>query len=312
MSPQIDFAKRHIVSQVSTFNAASAIYRLEALIDDAKEVSGLLTPQQSHKTFEFVSYYQVGFVTCLEWHAKSRLYDLFVFDPKQISANDVKQGFSDAKLALMISEGLEIPHLIASGSSVSTYESYISTIDRVLTALGAKGEIKNLLGTDAQVIEDLYVSRNTLVHEIGIQAIGHPNVRDFSTFKEVLEQGNIVLSLIRGVEAQITAFASEGFPNQLDSAGYPVDEVGTLMTKIRTMEAAISDAIAEGNCAEGLTIDRWTALLAKSNAGLIAELEFIATLDLAGWQYFDVRPSLKAHLLRQRLKYLENLAKEII
>ena len=42
-----------------------------------------------------------------------------------------------------------------------------------------------------------------------------------------------------------------------------------------------------------------------------SELEFIENLELAGWQYHDVRPKFEAELLGHRLSFLNSLANEI-
>ena len=142
LAPQIEFAKKHITTDTSTFDARSAIIRLENLLDDVDQVQMVLEPILEERMkpafFEFVSYYKVGFVTCLEWHAKSRLFDLFNFDPSVITNNDVKQGLSNSNITQMVSEKLSIPHLLVGSFNITSLEKYVNVIERVFSALNSK------------------------------------------------------------------------------------------------------------------------------------------------------------------------------
>ncbi|OCC05289.1 hypothetical protein BA190_10320 [Labrys sp. WJW] len=321
--PQIDFAKRHLTTEVSTFNAISAIVRLEALVEDASDAASHLQPilkERWHPAFyEFVSYYQVGFVTCLEWHAKSRLYDLFAFDPKRIHLNDIKQGLSDAKLAQMISEGLTIPHLLASASSISTYAGYIQAISRVLEAMDAADALSDLLDvkdkegkSTGSTIQELYENRNKLVHEIDLGDIGHRNIRNYMEFEEIIRQGTVVIELIKGIEIAISKSAPYHFPNLLDVDGYPIDQVERMQKLIEATESKIRASIVDGKSIDYIDIQSWDDLVRQSWQYLNAEMEFIDNMGRVGANYYDVRPSLKAQLLKNRLLHLENIGKHFL
>jgi hypothetical protein len=85
----IDFAARYARTHFPTLNAHSSIWRLESLIDDTKMLDELRTSAEEKeirfgnrmRTYDIVDYFRVGFVTCLEWHARSRIVDLLVFAP---------------------------------------------------------------------------------------------------------------------------------------------------------------------------------------------------------------------------------------
>src|SRR5258706_6918530 len=75
----VEFAARNARLYLPTLNAASAIWRLEELIDDATSLQDL-RKQADEKgirfgnrlsTYEILNYYVVGFATCLEWHARA-------------------------------------------------------------------------------------------------------------------------------------------------------------------------------------------------------------------------------------------------
>lgn len=322
-APAITFANEHITSDISTFDAASAIARLELLLDDNEEAQRILEPILADRWqpafFEFVALYQVGFVTCLEWHAKSRLFDLFVFDPATITTNDIRQGLSDNKIMQMVSAKLTVPHLIVSSFNISSIDRYIQLLDRILDALGSEkstskimASVSNSETSAGEILANLYSGRNSLVHEISLRDIGHRNIRDFCDFDEIRSIGKTVLDLIKAVELEITKCAPSDFPNLLDQDGIPICSVDRIAQEISTLEIAImKEAELEDNFGNFNSND-WNSTIKKSQAYLNSELEFIENLELAGWQYHDIRPKLKAELLERRLLFLKSLANKIV
>ncbi|MGO4569058.1 hypothetical protein AB4Z52_29425 [Rhizobium sp. 2YAF20] len=296
---------------------------MERLLEDIREVGPVLQPlldtRISPSFFEFTAYYKVGFVTCLEWHAKSRLYDMFCYDPKTIKNDDLKQAISNEKLVSMVSEGLTIPHLLAGSNSISSRDSYIAAISRVFSTIGAQdGTLSQILDDkkdDAalgQVLEELYLGRNDLVHEIGIQTIGHPNVRDFDSFEAALSGGERLLGMMRTIEDVVTKVAPSNFPNKLGEDGFPVSEEEVLAALISSMEGKIDEAIASDTAGGELTLDDWRREIANRRSSLSAELAFIDSLGFAGGRYYDVRPFLKSTVLRQRSQYLALLSEQML
>src|SRR5262245_40537256 len=97
-NPHIDFANRYAKTACSTLDAFTALWRLDVLLEDLQEMRALLKTEEAIVDrkrrpwfgFEIISYYAIGFVTCLEWHARSRLVDLFAFRPSSIRSDDLK------------------------------------------------------------------------------------------------------------------------------------------------------------------------------------------------------------------------------
>src|ERR1700730_18009048 len=95
----VEFASRYARSPLKTLSAGGALWRAEALVEDLDSLSELRVEADKNgisfgyrgRTFEIVSYYAVGFATCLEWHARSRLVDLMLFRPNSIEKEDVKK-----------------------------------------------------------------------------------------------------------------------------------------------------------------------------------------------------------------------------
>ena len=90
----IDFAKDYSREGAHTLTAYAAIFRVQALLEDAETLrKALANVRDSEGPFKWfgldvISYYTVGFVTCLEWHARARLVDLFNHMPEEIKPED--------------------------------------------------------------------------------------------------------------------------------------------------------------------------------------------------------------------------------
>lgn len=320
---QIDFAKRHIATGISTFNAGSALMRLENLIEEAKtlnqELAPILEKRWQPAFFEFSSYYQVGFVTCLEWHAKSRLFDLLNYSPSLITSEDIKSSNMNRNLPSMASERLTIPHLIASSSNITTLEKYIAVFERVLDAIGRKSEVHSILnaergddGSSARLLNELYHSRNLLVHEISISTIGHPNIRDFRTLGEVINIGEAVRNVIKSIEKEISEHAPFDFPNLLDSDYYSVTKIEVLARKIKEVEEQIRSILLKDVDYAPCSIQKWDNQVRKAHEYVDCEINFIEELDLPGRHYYDSRFSIHEVLLECRLNYLKFLKQETV
>jgi hypothetical protein len=92
----IEFANRYALGIAQgNFNAATALSRLQVLANDVERVDAAIEIAKKYeeqndgdwhffREIEAFSFYAVGIVTCLEWHARSRLTDLFSFMPSAI------------------------------------------------------------------------------------------------------------------------------------------------------------------------------------------------------------------------------------
>src|SRR5947209_7662674 len=107
----VEFASRYERTPFKTLTAAAALWRADELAYDARLLDELRTAGEEKDvqfgnrlgTYEIISYYAVGLVTCLEWHARSRLVDLMMFQPTSIEASDLKNiGFP--AISQMVSE----------------------------------------------------------------------------------------------------------------------------------------------------------------------------------------------------------------
>jgi hypothetical protein len=178
----VDFAARHAGTRFKSLNVSSALWRAEALVRDAEELVELKKAAEDKSSFgiwgsthEIISYFAVGFVTCLEWHARSRLVDLMLYKPSCITTRDL-EGIAKVALSQMLAERVTVPHLLGAATNVSSVTEYIAVFSRVFEVLDIKvhveRELRNVQGDIElyrededrslySVIEELFESQST-------------------------------------------------------------------------------------------------------------------------------------------------------
>lgn len=328
--PLLEFASRYGDPTQDYLNAYMAIARLDALLEDATTLLQTLRatkPDQTswHPPFgpEVVSYYGVGFVTCLEWHAKSRLIDLLTFLPSALKIEDVKGTISDKLIVQMVAKQASVTQLVGAAVKVGSAEKYLSVIGRVFSALGMPFTVVDwLTGKTSHAtacwirpeqlaqLEQLFDFRNGLVHELGSATMGHWNVRDSWSPDEALRMGGLVASIICGIEAAFTHNAPGLFPNRLTEDRWPISTVETLMKEFERLDRIADAEVRTAEWNEGhdtQTVDVWTQAREAFGVYMQAETELIDTAGMLHWRYFDARTPLRVRLLRYRIDFLTEL-----
>ena len=233
----VEFAARNARLYLPTLNAASAIWRLEELIDDATSLQDL-RKQADEKgirfgnrlsTYEILNYYVVGFATCLEWHARSRIVDFLNFEPSCIETADVRI-IDKVALSQMSAEKVTLPYIVGAGTKVSSVHEYVSVFTRIFDGIGlpeinAGKLLREQTAEEPQwrvpsvppltlfdAIDELFSTRNALVHEVGTGVIAHFSLRDLWTPEEVLRVGRIALIAAKTMEKVITDRTPSDFP----------------------------------------------------------------------------------------------------
>jgi hypothetical protein len=320
----VAFAARYSSPVGYWLSARTALTRLEALLDDAKSMDehfASLMPLETRWApwfgAEIISYYCVGYVTCLEWHARSRLVDLLSFKPSAIKADDIKQ-VRDTAFVESISANVTVAGLVGAATNVSTFESYMSIFERifvtlnipisnykVLTAPDEVTQTSLFSGSDIAELKELYDFRNRLVHEIDIATLGHPNVRDSWAPEAAMQVGKLVEKLIRGLEAILTKHAPRGFPNLLSLEGEQISRDEILSAEIEELELSVESLLNESISETGGD-DREDWLAAKTAAAnyLTAEQSFVDGTLMLHYRYEDLRSPIKTALLQSRRNYL--------
>jgi hypothetical protein len=141
----VEFASRYAGARFKTLNAGSALWRAESLVHDAAALIELKNNAEAKEirfghrvgTYEVISYFAVGLVTCLEWHARSRLVDIMLFRPSCIESSDLKN-IATLALSQMVAEGATIPHLLGAATNVSRIQEYLLIFRRVLSIQRAR------------------------------------------------------------------------------------------------------------------------------------------------------------------------------
>jgi hypothetical protein len=299
-----------------TLKPGVAVVRLELLLDDINRLSGLMTLAPEPETHadrlppEIVSYYAVGFITCLEWHARSRLSDLFTYMPKVVTDDDLAQGGGMKTIAHLIREGASIPQYLAAIPNYSTPEAYIRVFDRVFNALSLNPSPRELLNKNggakvlgyeggSTCLDALYDIRNMLVHEINQSHVGHPIIRDGWTCEQAQQFGRFVLELMSNIESLITLDAPANFPNRLVWGSAPESLEAVLDREIESLENELAIKI------EGFEDVRALTLKARD-----AEDELIQEC-LPHLRWYDTKCAPRCALRQGRLRYLQALKNEL-
>jgi hypothetical protein len=255
----IDFARQYVTGPGRmNFNVGTAIGRLTSLADDAAKIGKDLkaaehliepssNPYQHAGDYDIFSYYSVGIVTCLEWHARSRLTDLFTYDPSCLTSDDLKPMANASLMSQMIVNNISAAQLVAGMTNISTAPKYLSVFSRIYAVLGITDVAEQIVHRELSVLplqqgseiqsgmerlNELFAYRNDLVHEIGFGVVGGYMLRNALTSDTAHNWCQLALRCIHALEAPITANAGKQFPNLLDSDGNSTTEMERLDNRI--------------------------------------------------------------------------------
>jgi hypothetical protein len=131
----VQFAQRYARQFEPTLNALTAIGRAEALLGDICVLQNINRLSEIGRWPEIFSYYAVGFVTCLEWHARSRTVDLFTYKPGSATKKDF-DAIGNERLSQIPTANVTVAHLLGAMVKVNSLESYIQRFDRLFFELG--------------------------------------------------------------------------------------------------------------------------------------------------------------------------------
>lgn len=328
--PNVAFATKYGDPTGDYLNAYTALARLETLIEDANKVSGILDAAEPTESrwfpwygSEVISYYAVGFVTCLEWHARSRLADLFGYAPASLEPADLKGQVSDKVMVQLLTQGASVANLISASTTVGSFPKYMTVMNRVLASVGCSHDAYTCVkadnpatGTpwlsagDLEALDRLFAFRNELTHEIGRSVVGHMNVRDGWSPVEAVENGTRVKHLMMALERCIARHAPDDFPNLLDEEGYPVWRITRLNAEIEKLEFEMTDLVQRIEWGEHkASLAQWQATLAASRLSLEAEHTFIENAPFLHPRYLSLAAPLHIQLASARFQYLKLLLK---
>ena len=322
------FAERYESPVDNYLNAWTAIYRLEELIGDAKTLKGYFDTVIPEDTrwypwvgAEIISYYVIGFVTCLEWHARSRLVDLLSFKPSAAKSDDLRV-LKDKVILEMLKNNVTIASIVGAATNISSFEDYMAVFSRIFSALDTKLDAFKAIKAECadtgkpwieeceiKQLEYLYSFRNELVHEIGINRVGHWNVRERWDPDEAIRTGELVHRMMRAIEASITAKMPPGFPNILGADGFPASEWQRLRQELPILEAEVARITTVFTEEKIERDENWQPANAAAADYLDKELHFIDNASMFHYRYGDMREPLRLALIKSRHAYLKSIIK---
>jgi hypothetical protein len=222
-----------------------------------------------------------------------------------------------------MAEGVTVPHLMGAATHVSSIREYAGVFKRVFSAIGVTDIVEAELRTaDSEVVlfgaqsndlynvlDDLFDTRNRLVHEIDVSVIGPYTLRDAWDPERAMQYGKSVVDAIKLVEAKITQHSPPEFPNRLGPDGYTEDELGKLEAAISAVQKELTTIFERDDDEEFR--NRWANALATSTASQNLEMGFIEDAAfLRPVRYLDFRRSFQIEYLKGRLAYLLSLKRE--
>lgn len=332
---------RHYVAGTGRghFNVATAFDRLKQMQDDLAFLDRALEradkaaqaeeedeaandqhPWRGYKNLEIISYYAVGLVTCLEWHARSRLTDLFTFRPECISAIDLKPLANASLMQQMVANDVSAAQLLGALNNVSTIEKYAAIFERVYQELGITsspfGIIEDVADAPSLLAElslggmenmaQLFSFRNNLVHEVGFNVTGAYSMRDALTLDSASRWVDVTIRLMLAVEAPITASGPSDFPNCILQNGEPRNDDQIVQDTITDLEQKIAKSLAD----KGRDHGDWSSAVEASRSAMDAEHAFLFSGSLSIRMFENVTPSRQA-LRAGRLAYLKSVWRAI-
>jgi hypothetical protein len=317
----IEFLQRYFKLSINTFNASSAIWRAEQLRNEISELSVKLADVKRDPPywgFEFTSYYLVGLITCLEWHARSRFCDLLTYDPKNIKSDDLKQVIGANILEQLLHENLTIAQLISASTLVSDAEKYAYIFDRIFSYLGLTDKAANLIkkGDDTAnnnflILAQMFEARHSLVHEINETQVGHWNLRDYTSLENAQNYAKLVIEIMNLIEEKISLHAKPDFPNLI----FKGKDDGSRWTRLTSLITQIEDEILLGithGTDAHIDQDLLKSSILKSREHIQEEINTLMTAYYAGHRYFSISEPLVEQLLTARLSYVRRLRDELI
>lgn len=310
-----------------TYNAYTAYSRARQLRRDAEQIDDMFkkegededAPMRDWFGLEIVSYYVVGFVTCLEWHARTRTADLFTYRPEAIERADIANKVSADVLAQMVRAGVTVPHLLSASFTVGSVEEYIAPLQRLFDALGIDEKVSvvvqppplhthDIFGepysepTVHQRLSRLFEARHALVHEIGLSRMSSPMINDNWNAGQVIAIGRWVEHTIEAFERALATHGPADFPNLLDRHMLPIDPRARLIVEIEAVSGRVSKAIDRITETRGIDERQaWREVLDAQGAFA----SYIADSDLLAPRYTDPRQALAQLELEGRLKLLK-------
>lgn len=322
----VQFALRYGAPTAAYLSTWVALTRIDELIEDAKNLKNhfdAAMPQEERWApwvgAEIVSYYVVGFVTCLEWHARSRLVDLLTFKPTAAKSEDLRV-VKDKVVLEMLAANVTVAAIVGAATRITSLEDYLNVFSRLFSAFDIPADGYKAINAarpdtgspwvekhEIEELRRLYSFRNNLVHEIGIERIGHFIIRDRWDPEEAIRAGELTQRVMQALEASISANAPPNFPNILAPDGFPTSERDHLEKELSFLEKRIARITTAFTDQEVESDEDWRDAKAAAADYLAKEMRFLENSTMLFNRYVELREPLKLSLIKSRHAYLKSI-----
>ncbi|MBP33174.1 hypothetical protein [Methylobacterium sp.] len=333
MSRHVAYAERFASGSISQFNAFAALDRARLLMRETRRIEEIFEEAEkgnaapwSWQNLEVVPYTLVGLATCLEWHARSRLTDLYTFKPDSIDRQVLEGKVQPKVLSDMIKAKVSIPQLIGASVSIGSLTDYTAAFDQLFLKLGIERKTENLIQPRMieqnglfgepirqqrvrDKIELLFESRHALVHEIGHDSGTGRTLCEIWDPPKVLSMCHTVISTIEALERALTDHAPADFPNLLSVQGYPIDVGSRLALSIEQLESLISAEIARRPADSQAA---WTEALGLTHRSTETHERFFSDRKLFEERLWTGTSPLYRTILEQRIVLLNQILAALV
>lgn len=142
-SRHVAFAERFASGSFSDFNAFAALKRARLLLREARQIAEIFELEEkredpamwSRHGLEVVPYTLVGYVTCLEWHARSRITDLYSYRPDSIDSKVLERKVPGRILSQMIRANVSVPQFLGASITIGSTGDYLAVFDELFKTL---------------------------------------------------------------------------------------------------------------------------------------------------------------------------------
>jgi hypothetical protein len=332
-SRHVTFAERFATAPINRFTAYAALERAQLLRRETQQIQELFQREREAEDsepwawhgLEVVPYTLVGLVTCLEWHARSRLTDLYTYRPDSIEPSALEGKVPPRVLSQMIKANVSIPQLLGASITVGSPKEYLTVFDSVFDVLAIGAEPSEVIQPPVveqiglfgepvreprtyERLDDLFDTRHALVHEIGEDPRSRRSHCDIWGPPQIVGMCHTVISVIRAIERVLTELAPSDFPNLLTEHFYPVDERSQLAESIRKLEDQIDNDISSRQPeAQG----RWATALGTARQSIDQHERLFEDRGLFEQRYVGQTNGLSRSALRSRLALLTEIASEL-
>lgn len=301
---RVEYARRHAEGIVDTHSAIFALSRIEDIIDQTESILSETEPSiaSEHVRITLVDYYVVALCTALEWHARTRLVDMFVARPDSMEQSDIDNFIKVTDAVSLIRDNVSIAHLVGAGINISSSDAYFLAFKRIFANIGIKDDarkicVKYTVKDKRDQFSEMFTIRNSFVHEIRMSEIGPFYIRGIFSVAGIHDLAVMCKNVFIEIEKKIAVSAPDNFPNRLDANLNPVDNMDLIYREYEKIEAEALSMFDGDEMADALRLS------AEALSKEIRTIEQSEAFNII--RFADFRTPLIRRLIDGRMAYLK-------